>query len=123
MDDDTESIVALAHDYFDGYFDGDASRMERALHINLVKRSPGPDRASTLAYITAEQMIRWTDEGVGKQIASGLSDRTIEVEVLDLKDDIASVLVRSEPYHEYLHLVRTKDGWRIANALWHDNHD
>jgi hypothetical protein len=22
-------------------------------------------------------------------------------------------------YREYLHLVRTDDGWRIANALWH----
>ena len=32
--------------------------------------------------------------------------------------DIASALVRSEPYHEYLHLVRTGDGWKIANALW-----
>jgi hypothetical protein len=21
-------------------------------------------------------------------------------------------------YHEYLHLVRTGEGWRIANALW-----
>ena len=26
--------------------------------------------------------------------------------------------VRSPNYHEYVHLVRTSDGWRIANALW-----
>ena len=116
--DDTALIVATVHDYFDGWFDGDASRMERALHRDLVKRSPGQDQASTLAFITAEQMISWTGEGEGVQVASGLADRTIEVEVLDVKDDIASVLIRSEPYHEYLHLVRTRDGWRIANALY-----
>jgi hypothetical protein len=118
MDNDLALIAATAHDYFDGWFDGDVARMERALHRDLVKRSPQQDQASTLAFITAEQMIHWTSEGEGVQVASRLTDRTIEVDVLDVKDDIASVLVRSEPYHEYLHLVRTRDGWKIANALW-----
>jgi hypothetical protein len=31
---------------------------------------------------------------------------------------IASVVVRSPVYREYLHLVRTDDGWKILNALW-----
>ena len=26
--------------------------------------------------------------------------------------------MRSAVYHEYLQLVRTDDGWKIANALW-----
>jgi hypothetical protein len=118
MDNDTALIVATAHDYFDGWFDGDVSRMERALHRHLVKRSSLDDQASTLSFITAQQMITWTGEGEGEEVANGLADRTIEVEVLDVKQDIASVLVRSQPYYEYLHLVRTRDGWKIANALW-----
>jgi hypothetical protein len=63
-------------------------------------------------------MVAWTGEGLGKEIASGLADRGIEVDIFDIEDDIASVLVRSEPYHEYLHLVRTREGWKIANALF-----
>jgi CRP-like cAMP-binding protein len=118
MDDDTALIVATAHDYFDGWFDGDVPRMERALHRDLVKRSSLNDQASTLSFITAEQMIAWTGEGEGQEEATGLADRTIEVEVLDVNQDIASVVVRSQPYYEYLHLVRTRDGWKIANALW-----
>lgn len=118
METDEVQITATVHDYFDGYFDGDVSRMERALHPDLVKRSPGQDQASTLAFITAEQMVAWTGEGLGKEIASGLADRGIEVDIFDIEDDIASVLVRSEPYHEYLHLVRTREGWKIANALF-----
>ena len=118
MDNDTALIVATVHDYFEGWFDGDVSRIERALHRDLVKRSSLRDQASTLPFLTAEQMITWTGEGEGVHVASGLADRTIEVEVLDVKHDIASVLVRSEPYHEYLHLVRTGDGWKVANALW-----
>jgi hypothetical protein len=118
METDANQIIATAHDYFDGYFDGDVARMQRALHPDLVKRSPGQGQASTLAFITAEQMIAWTSEGLGVEIAKGLADRTIEVEVFDIQGDIASVLVRSQPYHEYLHLVRTRDGWKIANALY-----
>jgi hypothetical protein len=118
---DEDLITATVHDYFDGWFDGDAARMERALHPDLVKRSPGPDQASSLGVVTAAQMIGWTGDGEGVKIAAGLSDRSIQVDVLDVNHDIASVLVRSEPYHEYLHLVRTRDGWRIANALFRRN--
>ena len=95
--------------------------MQRALHRDLVKRRPGQDQASTLAFITAEQMITWTGEGFGVEVANGLADRTIEVDVLDINNDIASVLVHSEPSYEYLHLVRTRDGWKIANALYRGN--
>ena len=28
--------------------------------------------------------------------------------------NIATVVVSSGVYHEYLHLVRTRDGWKIA---------
>lgn len=118
MDHETSLIVATVRDYFDGWFDGDVLRVERALHGDLVKRSAPQDQAPALSYITAQQMITWTGGGEGVQVARGLADRTIEVEVLDVKHDIASVRVCSEPYYEYLHLVRTSDGWKIANALW-----
>jgi len=117
-DRDAAQVVATAHDYLAGWFDGDTSRIERTLHRDLVKRSSLTDHASKLSFVTAEQMINWTRQGEGVQVASGLADRTIEVEVLDTRHDIASVLVRSEPYYEYLHMVRTRDGWKIANALW-----
>jgi hypothetical protein len=31
---------------------------------------------------------------------------------------IASAVVRSAPCREYLHLMRTGGGWKIADALW-----
>ena len=37
---DRDAIVRVALDYFEGWFDGDAARMERALHPDLAKRSP-----------------------------------------------------------------------------------
>jgi ketosteroid isomerase-like protein len=111
---DEELITQTVLDYFEGWFDGDSARMERAVHPDLVKRAPGDD-ASSLGITTAEQMVQMTALGEGKTVAK---DRRIEVLVQDVYQDVASVLVHSVPYHEYLHLVRTRDGWRIANALW-----
>jgi hypothetical protein len=47
-----------------------------------------------------------------------VTDRRIEVEVIDVHDGIATAVVRSAIYREYLHLIRTSEGWKIVNALW-----
>jgi hypothetical protein len=39
--DDRAAVVRTALDYFEGWFDGDAARIERALHPELAKRSLG----------------------------------------------------------------------------------
>jgi Putative lumazine-binding len=41
------------------------------------------------------------------------------VTVLDLFGDIATVMVRSEPFVEYVHLARFGDRWLIVNALYY----
>jgi hypothetical protein len=106
------AIVATVLDYFEGWFDGDAQRMERALHPALAKR--GPEARS----VTKEQMVAWTAAGEGKALDPG-PERRIDVAVVDAHGTIASAVVDSDVYREYVHLVRTDDGWRIVNALWH----
>jgi hypothetical protein len=110
---DTEraAVVATVLDYFEGWFDGDAERMERALHPALAKRGP------ELRTVTKEQMVAWTAAGEGKAEDPG-AGRRIDVRVVDVHEDIASAVVDSDVYREYVHLVRTDDGWMIVNALW-----
>lgn len=105
-----ELIRGAALDYFEGWFDGDAGRIARALHPELVKRRAGEE----LGAITKEQMVEATLQGQGRRD----TERDVEVEIADVYGEIASVIVRSTPYHEYLHLVRTEDGWKIANTLY-----
>ena len=116
--DDRAAVVRTALDYFEGWFDGDAARIERALHPELAKRSLGqgssdPERLATL---TARQMVEATARGEGKREDPG--DRRIEVDVEHLHGTIANATVRSAVYVEYLQLVHTRDGWKIVNALW-----
>lgn len=108
---ETDAIVQTVLDYFEGWFEGDAARMERALHPDLAKRRSGEELGTT----TKQHMVELTEGGEGNQDAA---DGRIDIEVHDVYKDMASATVHTATYHEYVHLVRTAEGWRIANALW-----
>jgi hypothetical protein len=103
-------IEQTVRDYFEGWYDADVARMDRALHPDLVKRSVVSDRITT-----KERMLELTAAGEGRQ--DGV-DRSLSIRIEDVREDIASVTIESAVYHEYVHLMKTPDGWRIANALW-----
>jgi CRP-like cAMP-binding protein len=106
-------ITRAARDYFEGWYDADSDRMARALHQELAKRTQEAD--GSVRTTTRDRMIELTAAGAGREDGT---DRTLEVSVVDVHDGIATAVVRSAVYREYLHLVRTDDGWRIVNALW-----
>ncbi len=109
-------VTQAALDYFEGWYDGDVARMDRALHPELVKRWAGEKEGTVLGPTRGKDfMLEATAGGGGREEGSG---QEIEVEVTDVHQDIASVVVRSTQYREYLHLVRTPDGWKIVNAFW-----
>lgn len=110
---DEELITETVLDYFEGWFTADPERMERALHPNLVKRGVRTDPAAELGIVTKEQMVGWTADGEGRVDAG-----PIDITIHDVAQNIATVTVRGGVYHEYVHVVRTADGWKIANALW-----
>jgi hypothetical protein len=113
MSADEDAIVRCSLDYFEGWFDGDAERMRRALHPDLANRSPVGE---ALNQVTALEMIEATEAGAGRE--RDPEARRIDVRVVEVHGDIATAIVDSNVYREYLHLVRTEAGWKIANALW-----
>ncbi|MDX6476415.1 MAG: hypothetical protein QOH95_1926 [Gaiellaceae bacterium] len=113
--DERQAVEAAVLDYFEGWFDGDAGRMERALHPDLAKRALEKDERG-LDETTAQWMIDATARGVGR--ASDPGERGIEVRVDDVHGSIANATVRSAVYREYVQLARTSEGWKIVNTLW-----
>jgi hypothetical protein len=116
--DDRDAIAATVRDYWEGWFDGDAERMERAVHPNLAKTGVviEPSGSRITKTMTAEDMIGWTRAGDG--VADRAAGAEFEITINDLYHEIATVSVRSGIYREYLHLAKTPDGWRILNALY-----
>jgi putative lumazine-binding protein len=110
---DEDAIVRCILDYFEGWFEANPERMRRALHPELAKRSLGREG---LNQVTASQMVDETAAGAGRKRDS--PERRINVRVVEIYGDIATAVVDSHVYREYVHLVRTDGGWKIVNALW-----
>jgi len=65
---------------------------------------------------TFQTMVDAAAAGHGRR--SDAAGRRFDVVVGEVYGDIATATVHAVPYIDYLHLVRTPDGWRIVNALW-----
>ena len=108
---DVADIEAVVRDYIEGWYAGDVERMDRCLHAELVKRIP--EDHDSLREVTKARMLELTASGGGDA-----PDPYMEVEVDDVSTDIAAARVLSPEYLDYLHLVRTPGGWKIANVLF-----
>jgi putative lumazine-binding protein len=115
---DAAAIRACLLDYFDGWFDGDAVRMDRALHPRLAKHALAQDqaRSDSLDVTTKDEMVELTQQGLGRR--RDLPDRGIRIDIASVSGDIASAIVHSAVYVEYALLARTRDGWKITGTLW-----
>ncbi len=111
-------IEQTARNYMEAWYEGDAGKMKQSLHKKLAKRSlkEGFDGNSRLGFTSASDMVSYTRSGYGKQLWQ--KDLNIDVTVLDHHKNIASVLVVSPHYHEYLHLAKLDKSWVIVNALY-----
>lgn len=112
---DIVAVTAVATEYFQSWFVGDGDRMRAVLHPELSKRTPqhpgGPEL--TLDEDTAESLTEIAAQGPRTQY-----EHWQDVHVLDISGDIATVMVRSQPFVEYLHLARFNGRWLIINALY-----
>jgi hypothetical protein len=115
---DAAAIRVCLLDYFEGWFDGDAERMDRALHPGLAKHAIGQDagRSETLDVTTKPEMVEATRQGRGRQ--RDVPDRAIRIDIAAVSGDIAAAIVHSAVYVEFVLLARTSEGWRITGTLW-----
>lgn len=121
LDYERSSIEKAARDYIDGWYEGDAERMQRALHPDLAKRRVevlSNDRA-VLSTVSADAMVEYTRMGVGKK--SYREGQVNEVTILDVSGISASVKTVSHQFVDYLHLAKLNGEWRIVNVLWMPN--
>jgi hypothetical protein len=114
---DSLAIRAVALDYIEGWYAGDAERMERSLHPDLVKRIVGTrSGASTLGEITAAELIAATSRGGGRQ--TPVARQRTDVRILDIFGNTASVRVDADAWIDYMHLALWNGEWKIVNVLW-----
>jgi hypothetical protein len=115
--DESAEIRKTALDYIEGWYEGNAERMERALHPELAKRivtTRGEN--SVLGQMGAMTLISSTARGGGKQTPKQKQQK--DVTILDIFQNTASVKVVASDWIDYLHVAKWNGQWKIVNVLW-----
>jgi hypothetical protein len=116
---DSAAIRQAALDYIEGYYTGDAARMERAVHPDLAKRivrtNPANGR-SALENMSAMTLVMIT-RAMGQQPVPPEARRA-DVKILDVFGAAATVRVDANQWVDYLHVGKLNGQWKIVNVLW-----
>ena len=117
-DADREAIRQTALDYIEGWYEGNADRMERALHPDLAKRivRTNPQGQSGLGQMSALSLVQGVKRGGGKETPKEKQQK--EVTILDVFGNAASVKIVASDWIDYLHIGKFNGRWVIINVLW-----
>ena len=116
---DSAAIRATALDYVEGWYEGNAERMARALHPELVKRIVVRDTATGRTMVQgmgASVLVNSTRHGYGKETAKERQQK--DVTVLDIFGNAASAKAVMADWVDYMQLARVDGRWVIVNVLW-----
>src|SRR6185436_7802349 len=113
------AIKQTALDYIEGWYEGNAERMERALHPGLAKRIVRTDpknNRSSLGQMSAMSLVQGRRAGYGKQTPK--EKQLKDVTILDVYENAASVKVVASDWIDFLHMAKWNGRWVIVNVLW-----
>ncbi|RXM52565.1 MULTISPECIES: nuclear transport factor 2 family protein [unclassified Chryseobacterium] len=120
---DTLNIKQAALDYIESQHSPSPSRMERALHPRMVKRTFWKDKATGKEYLretNTESMVLLA-ESYNKNGDKFPASPKKEIKLLDISDKAASVKLLADEWIDYMHLVKLNGSWKIVNVLWQYN--
>lgn len=117
-DADKAAIKQTALDYIEGWYEGNAERMERALHPDLAKRivRTNDKGQSRLEQMSAMGLVQGVRKGYGKNTPKEKQQK--DVTILDVYENAASVKVVASDWIDYLHIAKFNGHWVIVNVLW-----
>lgn len=116
---DSAGIRTAALDYAEGWFEGNADRMARAVSPELVKRIVVRDTASGRDMIQgmgSTVLINSTRRGFGRSTPADKQQK--EVRIFDIYRGAAVARVTMTDWIDYLQLARIDGRWVIVNVLW-----
>jgi hypothetical protein len=116
---DSAAIQAAALDYVEGWYEGNAARMAKAVHPELVKRivvSDTTTKRSVVQNMGASALVNGTRHGFGRSTAKDRQQK--DVSILDIYGNAASAKSIMADWVDYMHLAKVDGRWVIVNVLW-----
>jgi hypothetical protein len=116
---DSAGIRAAALDYAEGWYEGNADRMARALHPELVKRIVVRDTTTGRTMVQgmgASVLVNSTRHGYGKETPKDRQQK--DVRILDIFGNAACAKAVMADWIDYMQLAKVDGRWVIVNVLW-----
>lgn len=117
-DADREAIKRTALNYAEGWYEGNAEKMESALSPDLAKRivRTNDKGQSSLGQMTAMTLVQATRGGSGKQTPK--EEQQKDVTILDITGGAATVKLEMRDWIDYMHIGKINGKWLTINVLW-----
>lgn len=117
-DADREAVKRTALNYAEGWYEGNADKMESALSPDLAKRiaNTNAQGRSSLGAMTAMTLVQFTRAGEGK--ATPKDQQQKDVTILDMLSSSATVKLEMRDWVDYMHIGKMNGKWVIINVLW-----
>jgi hypothetical protein len=116
---DDVAIKTTALNYIEGWYEGDAARMESSLHPELAKRiittDPKTGR-SQFGHMGAMQLVQNTRRGGGSKTPKEQQQK--DLTILDKFNNVAIVKIVASTWVDYLEMAKFNGEWKIVNVLW-----
>ena len=115
---DREAIKRTALNYAEGWYEGNADKMESALSPDLAKRivRTNDKGQSGLGQMTAMSLVQGTRGGSGKSTPK--EEQQKDVTILDVIGSAATVKLEMRDWVDFMHLGKMNGKWVIINVLW-----
>ncbi len=115
---DSAAIRATALDYIEGWYMGNADRMERALSGHIAKRMVVTDTSgrSRLVDMTALELVQGVRAGGGTHTPK--AEQRTDVTILDVFRNAGVVKIDAGAWIDYLQVAKWNGRWVIVNVLW-----
>lgn len=117
---DEAAIRATVTNYIEGYYTGDADRMERSLHPHYLKHTISGSGGQL-------RMTEWTGLQMVQEVRSNgpaklpATERKEQITVLDIAGDVASAKLETAHWVDYLTLYKWHGEWKIVSVVLREN--
>jgi Putative lumazine-binding len=117
-DAERDAIKRTALNYAEGWYEGNADKMESALSPDLAKRiaQTNAQGQSSLGQMTAMRLVQGTRSGAGKNTPT--AEQQKDVTIFDILGGAATVKLEMRDWVDYMHIARMNGKWVIVNVLW-----
>ena len=113
---DETAIRATITDYIEGYYTGDAGRMEKSLHPHYLKHTISEsDGHLKMTEKTGLQMVQ--DVRLNGVSTIPASERKEQIAILDVTGDLASAKLETAHWMDYITLSKWNGEWKIVSVV------